>query len=150
MNMSDFSVKSDKLGKNFEKDAKVLLARRDEVLDDLAEHGMHEDDEVPYAYYVPTGLFFDCGRGKDCQITSIAAVVVMARASYAAAHYLDCDKEGFPELWQFTTKGKKGFHRIYVTDPFAMHLDAAIQRNKERLLKNGEARIVNGKFYKVA
>ena len=80
---------------------------------------------------------------------SLHAIVVMARASYNRAYFLDTDKEGFPELPQFCG-GKKGFHRVYITDPFAQLIDRAIEDYREKMVKEGKARIVNGKFYKVA
>jgi hypothetical protein len=37
-----------------------------------------------------------------------------------------------------------------ITDPFAFWIDLAIREHKEDLVKEGKARIVNGKLYKVA
>ena len=144
-----FNIDTDALDDNSREDAKVLLQKRDEILDSLATHGMHADDECPYAYYIPTGLSFECGRGEYFPMRSHYAVLVMARASYARARFLDVDREGCPELPQFCG-GEEGFQRVYITDPFAMFIDNAIKRQQEKLLAEGKARIVNGRFFKVA
>lgn len=143
-----FHIKTDALDEHKE-EAEFLLAKRDYILDELAKNGMHEDAEYPYAYYIPTNLSFDVGKGKHFPLRAIYAVVLMARASYSTACFLDCDQEGMPELPQFCG-GEEGFHRVYVTDPFAQHLEAAIRRYRERMVAAGKARIVNGRFFKVA
>ena len=122
-----FNIKTDALDEKSKEEAKILLLKRDEILKRLVEAGLHEDEEYPYTYYVPTGLAFDCGRAYPMR--SLHAIVVMARASYAKAYFLDTDKEGFPELPQFCG-GKKGFHRVYITDPFAQLIDMAIKDHK--------------------
>ena len=145
-----WNVKSDQRDENHLREAKELLKKRDEILDALAANGMHEDSEEPYAYYIPTNLSFECGKGPTFPIRSTYAIIEMARASYADAHFLDCDREGVPELPQFTAKGKEGFYRVFITDPFAMHIDNAIQRHQEKMVSEGKGRVVNGRFYKVA
>ena len=145
-----FNVKTDCLDERQQKESAVLLEQKDKILAALAEGGMHEDLEHPYAYYIPTGLSFDCGKGKDFPIRAIYAVVLMARASYATACLLDCDREGEPELPEFTEFGKEGFHRVYITDPFAWQIDDVIRECQERMVSEGKARIVNGRFYRVA
>ena len=150
MKYTIYNEESDRLSDKDAAIAKVLLANKKEILRKLAEAGIHEDETCPYAYYVPTGLYFDIGNlGGGYQLRSLPAVVIMARASYANACYLDCDKEGFPELPQFCG-GKEGFHRVKITDPFAWQIDDAIRDFQEEMVLNGKARIVNGKFYKVA
>ena len=146
---TDFNIDTDVLDEKHKEEAEVLLAKRDEILDELTAKGMHEDVETPYAYFVPTDLSFDCGKGNECPMHSLYAIVVMARASYARAYWLDCDGEGYPKLPQFCG-GENGFHRVYITDPFAMQIDAAIRRYREKMVAEGKARIVNGRFYKVA
>lgn len=148
MSKPDFSMRSDYLDDDSKQEAKVLLAKRDEILDQLVAAGLTEDEEHPYTYNIPTTLSFECGRGKDLPMRSLWAIVVMARASYADAHWLDTDAEGYPEIGPIGSDNT--FHRVYITDPFAWHIDAAIKRFQERLVKEGRARIVNGKFYKVA
>lgn len=142
-----FHIKTDALDEKTKEEARILLLKRDEILKRLVEAGLHADEEYPYAYYVPTGLAFDCGRTYPMH--SLHAIVAMARASYARAYFLDTDKEGFPELPQFCG-GKKGFHRVYITDPFAQLIDRAIEDYREKMVKEGKARIVNGRFFKVA
>ena len=150
MKYTIYNEESDKLSDKDAAIAKVLLANKDAILRQFAEAGIHEDEEVPYVYYVPTGLYFDIGNlAGGYQIRSLHAIVDMARASYANACFLDCDKEGFPELPQFCG-GKKGFHRVKITDPFAWEIDNAIREYQEGMVKSGNARIVNGKFFKVA
>ena len=73
----------------------------------------------------------------------------MARASYANACWLDCDKEGYPELPQFCG-GKNGFHRVKITDPFAWMIDDAIKEYQNDMISQKKAAIVNGRFFKVA
>ena len=150
MKYTIFNEESDKLGDMDAAIANVLLANKKEILRQFAEAGIHEDEEVPYVYYVPTGLCFPIGDiAKGYPIKSLWAIVDMARASYANAGFLDCDKEGYPELPEFCG-GKNGFHRVKITDPFAWEIDNAIREYQEELVRNGKARIVNGKFYKVA
>lgn len=142
-----FNINTDALDEKLKEEARILLLKRDEILKRLVETGLHADEEYPYAYYVPTGLAFDCGRTYPMR--SLHAIVAMARASYARAYFLDTDKEGFPELPQFCG-GKDGFHRVYITDPFAQLIDQAIADHQETMVREGKARVVNGKFYKVA
>ena len=146
--MTDFSKDSDELTEEERKDAEVLLARKDYIIRGLVMNGLESDAESPYTYIVPTGLAFDYGHGKWL-LNSIWAIVMMARGSYSRAHWLDCDPEGFPELPQFTGT-PEGFHRIKITDPFAQLLDRAIEDYREELVREGKARIVNGRFFKVA
>lgn len=145
-----FNVDEECLSENCRKVAEHLLPHKDEILRALVAAGIHEDETAPYVYYVPTGLAFDAGdAGEGYQIRSLWAVVIMARASYARAYWLDCDKEGFPELPQFCG-GEEGFHRVMITDPFAWQIDEAIKTYREEMVMSGKARIVNGKFYKVS
>ena len=132
MSKPNFAFPSDYLDEDSKEEAKVLLSRRDEILDQLAEAGLSEDPATPYVYNVPTNFSFDCGRGKDLPMRSLYAIVVMARASHASANFLDTDKEGFPELPQFCG-GTERFHREHITDPFAWHIDEALRR--QRLIK---------------
>ena len=148
MSKPNFAYPSDYLDEGSKREAKVLLAKRDEILDKLAEAGLEEDEENPYVYNVPTALSFECGHGEDLPMHSLWAIVVMARASYANAHWLDTDSEGYPEVGPIGTRSE--FHKVKITDPFAWHIDEAIKRHREHLLKEGKARIVNGKFVKVA
>lgn len=130
--------------------AECLLENKDEILRKLVEEGIYEDETAPYVYYVPTGLSFAIGDlAKGYPIRSLWAVVMMARASYANACWLDCDREGYPELHQFCG-GKNGFHRVKITDPFAWQIDDAIRNYQEEMVRTGKARLVNGMFYKVA
>ena len=142
-----FNINTDALDEKSKEEARILLLKRDEILKRLVEAGLHADEEYPYAYYVPTSLALDCGRTYPMH--SLHAIVAMARASYARAYFLDTDKEGFPELPQFCGR-EEGFHRVYITDPFAQLIDRAIEDYREKMVKEGKARIVNGKFYKVA
>lgn len=146
--MTDFSKDSDELTEEEREEAKVLLAKKDEIIRALVTNGLKADDESPYAYIVPTDLAFDYGHGK-WQLRSIWAIVLMARASYARAYWLDCDKEGFPELPDYTGV-PYGFHRVYITDPFAQLLDRAIDEYQDEMVRTGKAQIVNGRFFKVA
>ena len=143
-----FNVDTDRLSDKDKETAKVLLANKESIINALVENGIDEDEESPYTYYVPTGLYFNCGDEKY-QIKSLWAIVILARASGARACWLDCDKDGYPELPQFCGC-RNGFHRVMITDPFAFWIDLAVREYKERLVKEGKARIVNGKFYKVA
>ena len=148
MKDTSFNIDTDRLSDKDKEIAKVLLKNKDSIIKSLVEQGIDEDAERPYTYYVPTGLFFDCGN-KSYQIRSLWAIVILARACGARACWLDCDKEGYPELPQFCGC-RNGFHRVMITDPFAFWIDLAVREYKERLVKEGKARIVNGKFYKVA
>ena len=148
MSKPNFAIASSELDEESKKEAEVLLKNREEVLDKLVKAGLTEDEESPYTYNVPTTLSFECGHGKDLPMRSLWAIVVMARASYANAHWLDTDAEGYPEIGPMGTNNN--FHKVKITDPFAWHIDDAIKRFQERLVKEGRARIVNGKFYKVA
>lgn len=149
MKDTSFNVESDALSQESQKFAKHLLAHKDENLKALAAAGIHEDETTPYVYYVPTDLSFDVGNPTGYPLRSLWAVVIMARASYANACWLDCDKEGYPELPQFCG-GKNGFHRVKITDPFAWQIDDAIKIYQAEMVRTGKARFVNGKFYKVA
>ena len=136
-----FNINTDALDEKSREEARILLLKRDEILKGLVEAGLHADEEYPYAYYVPTDLAFDCGWTYPMR--SLYAIVAMARASYARAYFLDTDKEGFPELPQFCG-GKEGFHRVYITDPFAQLIDRAIADHQETMVKEGKARVVMG------
>ena len=150
MNETRFDVDSDVLTDKDKAIAEVLLKDRSSIIRRLVEAGMHEDETTPYVYYVPTGLLFDIGElGNGYHLRSLWAIVMMARASYANACWLDCDKEGYPELPQFCG-GKEGFHRVKITDPFAWVIDDAIKVYQSELVHSGKARLVNGKFFKVA
>lgn len=148
MSKPNFAIASCELDEGSKKEAEILLKHRDEILDKLVEAGLTEDEESPYTYNVPTTLSFECGHGKDLPMRSLWAIVVMARASYADAHWLDTDEEGYPEIGPMGTN--TDFHKVKITDPFALHIDEAIKRHQARLIQEGKARIVNGKFYKVA
>lgn len=150
MKDTSFNVESDALTDKDKAIAEVLLAKKGEILRKLAEAGIHEDETTPYAYYVPTGLSFGIGDlASGYPIRSLWAIVIMARASYANACWLDCDKEGYPELPQFCG-GKVGFHRVKITDPFAWQIDDAIRTHRDFMVRSGKARIVNGRYFKVA
>lgn len=149
-NATCYHIESSALSDKDKAIAKVLLSNKKDILRKLAEACIREDETSEYTYNVPTGLYFDIGDlAGGYQIHSLPAVVIMARASSANACYLDCDKEGFPELPQFCG-GKEGFHRVKITDPFAWQIDDAIRDYQEGMGLNGTAKIVNGKFYKVA
>ena len=148
MSKPNFAIASSELDDGSKEEAEILLKHRDEILDKLVEAGLTEDEESPYTYNVPTNLSFECGHGNDLPMLSLWAIVVMARASYAEAHWLDTDTEGYPEIGPIGTN--TDFHKVKITDPFAWHIDDAIKRFQERLVKDGRASIVNGKFYKVA
>lgn len=148
---SDYTADTDSLSEKDGAIAARLLADKNKILRQLAEAGIHEDHTSPYTYFVPTCLSFDIGKlAGGFSIRSLYAIVLMARASYARACFLDCDDEGMPELPQFTLGGKIGFHRVKITDPFAQQIDAAIRDHQEQMLREGNARIVNGNFFKVA
>lgn len=144
-----FDVESDALSERDAELAKILLLQKDKILRRLAESGIHEDESAPYVYYVPTGLSFDIGNPNGYPLRSLWAIVIMARASHANAYWLDCDKEGYPELPEFCG-GKKGFQRVKITDPFAWQIDDAIKDYQERMVLAGKGMIVNGMFLKVA
>lgn len=151
MKDTSFNVESDALTERDAVIAKELLEKKDEILRQFAEAGIHEDETAPYVYYVPTGLSFpinDIDEEYMFPLRSLWAIVIMARASYANAYWLDCDKEGYPELPQFCG-GKEGFHRVKITDPFAWHIDDAIKEYQNEMVRMGNARIVNGRFFKV-
>ena len=148
MYTADFSKRSSDLDEESKNEALFLLEKRDEILDRLVEAGLNEDEEHPYTYNVPTALSFDCGRGADFLMHALWAIVVMARASYAYAFWLDCDKDGFPECGPIGCDNST--HRVYITDPFAWHIDSAIKRYQEKMVQEGKARIVNGRFFKIA
>lgn len=148
MKDTSFNIETDALSQESQKFAKYLLAHKDENLKALAAAGIHEDESAPYVYYVPTGLSFDVGNPNGYPLRSLWAIVIMARASYANACWLDCDKDGYPELPEFCG-GEKWFHRVKITDPFACHIDDAIRDYQERMVRAGKGMIVNGKFYKV-
>ena len=143
-----FNIDTDRLYEKDREVGKVLLANKDAIIKTFVENGIEEDDENEYTYYVPTGLYFDCGDERY-QIKSLWAIVILARSSGARACWLDCDKEGYPELPQFCG-GKVGFHRVKITDPFALEIDNAIRDYQDEMVRTGKARIVNGKFYKLA
>lgn len=126
MNKPNFAIPSDYLDDDSQKEAKVLLSKRDEILDQLVAAGLTEDKENPYVYNVPTNLSFECGHGKDLPMHSLWAIVIMARASYADAHWLDTDAEGYLEVGPIGTRAD--FHKVKITDPFAWHIDEAIKR----------------------
>ena len=147
MRKPDFSKKSIELDAESRKEAEVLLKNKASILRRLAEAGLRE--ESPYIYLVPDSLAFECGHGADAPMRSLWAVVVIARASNAAAYWLDCDDEGYPELPQFCYC-PVGFHRVFISDPFAFELDRAIGEWQMELVRAGKARIVNGRFFKVA
>lgn len=148
MSKPNFAIASSELDEGSKKEAEVLLSKRDEILDKLVEAGLSADNERPYVYNVPTALSFECGHGKDLPIRSLWAIIVMARASYASANWLDTDAEGYPEIGFLGLE--RDFHAVRITDPFALHIDEAIKRHQVRLIQEGKARIVNGKFYTVA
>lgn len=146
MYKADFSKRSSDLDDDSKKEAIFLLEKRDEILDRLVRAGLTEDEEHPYTYNVPTALYFDCG--KSLPMRSLWAIVVMARASFSDAYWLDCDKDGFPECGPIGCDNST--HRVYITDPFALHIDSAIKRYQEKMVREGKARIVNGRFFKIA
>ena len=150
MKDTSYNVESDALTEQDKAIAEVLLSKKEEILRQLVEAGIHEDETTPYVYYVPTGLSFGIGDlARGYPIRSLWAVVIMARASYANACWLDCDKEGYPELPQFCGC-RNGFHRVKITDPFAWMIDDAIKDYQEDMIRQRKAVIVNGRFYKVA
>lgn len=149
MKATSFDVESDALSDRDAALAKILLLQKDKILRRLAEAGIHEDESAPYVYYVPTGLSFYIGDHNGYPLRSLWAIVIMASASHANAYWLDCDKEGYPELPEFCG-GEKGFHRVKITDPFAGQIDDAIKDYQERMVLAGKGMIVNGRFLKVA
>ena len=126
-------------------DGLYLLRSQSDILLKLAEAGMKEDDTEPYTYFIPSTLFFDVGRGKDNQLRAHYAIIEMAKASYTEARFSAVDSDGYPD-----EDIEKGMVRVTVYDPFAQKIDEAIQEWRTSEIVKGNARIVNGKFYKVA
>lgn len=126
-------------------DGLYLLRSQSDILLKLAEAGMKEDDTEPYTYFIPSTLFFDVGRGKDNQLRAPYAIIEMAKASYTEARFADVDGEGSP-----AEDVEKGMVRVTVYDPFAQRIEEAIRNWQTSEIDKGNARIVNGKFYKVA
>ena len=122
-----------------------LLKSAKDILFKLAEAGMREDDTEPYTYFIPSTLFFDVGRGNDNQLRAPYAILAMAKATYTEANFTDVDSEGYPD-----EDVEKGMLRVTVYDPFAQKLEEAIRDWQTSEIVKGNARIVNGKFYKVA
>ena len=150
MKDTSFNVESDALTEGDNKIAEVLLANKRNILWTLAHMGIHEDETTPYVYYVPTDVSFGIGNlARGYPIRSLWAIVIMARASYANACWLDCDKEGYPELPQFCGC-RNGFHRVKITDPFAWMIDDAIKEYQDDMVRQRKAVIVNGRFFKIA
>ena len=122
-----------------------LLRREKDILLKLAEAGMREDDTEPYTYFIPSTLFFDVGRGTDKQLRAPYAILAMAKAAYTEAHFTDVDELGSPQ-----EDAEKGLVRVTVYDPFAQKMEDAIRNWQHSEIVKGNARIVNGKFFKVA
>lgn len=131
-NISAFNAKTTRLSEKHRQEAAILLQHKEDILDTLAAKGMHEDAEVPHAYYIPVDFSFECGYGPQLPMRAIFAVVTMARASNSKAYFLDCDMGGCPEPPMFTERGEEGFHRVYIADPFAVQIKDAIRRHKEK------------------
>ena len=147
MGKPDFSKMSNELDADSLEEAKVLLANKKAILRKLCEAGMKCDMEMPYTYYIPTGLAFDCG--KEMPVRSLYAIIIMARATHTDACWKDCDAEGYPEIFPYNGT-ENGFHKIGMFDPFANEIETAIKEYQEDMLKSGKARMVNGIFVKVA
>lgn len=126
-------------------DGLYLLRSQSDILLKLAEAGMREDDTEPYTYFIPSTLFFDVGRGTDKQLRAPYAILAMAKASYTEAHFTVVDSEGYPD-----EDVENGMVRVTVYDPFAQRIEEAVRNWQTSEIVKGNARIVNGKFYKVA
>ena len=122
-----------------------LLRSEKDILLKLAEAGMREDDTEPYTYFIPSTLFFDVGRGTDKQLRAPYAILAMAKAAYTEARFAVIDSEGYPD-----EDVEKGMIRVTVYDPFAQRIEEAVRNWQTSEIIKGNARIVNGKFYKVA
>lgn len=127
------------------KNGQYLLRSEKDILLKLAEAGMREDDTESYTYFIPSTLFFDVGMGTDQQLRAPYAILAMAKASYTEALFSAGDSDGYPD-----EDIEKGIVRVTVYDPFAQRIDEAIQEWRTSEIVKGNARIVNGKFYKVA
>ena len=121
-----------------------LLRSEKDILLKLAEAGMREDDTEPYTYFIPSTLFFDVGRGTDKQLRAPYAILAMAKAAYTEARFAVVDSEGYPD-----EDVEKGMVRVTVYDPFAQRIEEAVRNWQTSEIVKGNARIVNGKFYKV-
>ena len=126
-------------------DGKILLPRCSEILNTLAEAGMREDDTEPYTYFIPSTMFFDVGRGTDQQLRAPYAILAMAKAAYTEARFAGIDSDGYPD-----EDVERGMVRVTVYDPFAQRIEEAVRNWQNSEIVKGNARIVNGKFYKVA
>ena len=124
---------------------KILLPRCSEILNALAEAGMREDDTEPYTYFIPSTLFFDVGLGRDKQLRAPYAILAMAKVSYTEARFAVVDGEG-----NSVEDVEKGMVRVTVYDPFAQRIEEAVRNWQTSEIVKGKARIVNGKFFKVA
>ena len=122
-----------------------LLKSEKDILLKLAEAGMKEDETAPYTYLIPSTMFFDVGRGKDMQLRAPYAILAMAKSAYTEARFAVVDSEGYPE-----EDLEKGMVRVTVYDPFAQKIEEAIRNWQTSEIVKGNARIVNGRFYKVA
>lgn len=122
-----------------------LLKSEKDILLKLAEAGMKEDETAPYTYLIPSTLFFDVGMGTDKQLRAPYAILAMAKATYTEARFADVDSEGYPD-----EDIEKDMMRVKVYDPFAQKIEEAVRNWQTSEIVKGNARIVNGKFYKVA
>lgn len=122
-----------------------LLKTQDDVLRKLADAGMMVDNAAPYTFFIPTTLFFDVGLGRERQLRAPYAVLAMAMAANSEASFTDVDVFGNP-----VEDTELGLVRVTVYDPFAQKLEDAIRNWQDSEIVKGNARIVNGRFYKVA
>lgn len=122
-----------------------LLKDEKGILRKLAEAGMKPDDTTPDTYFIPTTLFFDVGKGRDEQIRAPYAILAMAKASNTIASFDEVDSEGCP-----VEDVENGEVKMVVYDPFAQKIEEAVQDWQQSEIAKGNARIVNGKFWRIA
>lgn len=122
-------------------DLEYFKQNRKTILDTLVKNGMRETD-VPYVYEIPANVTFYTPNEKEMPYRAWAVVKMLALDAGAAV-----DDEFAKD--PFASPDDK-FLRMKITDPFAMHLDKAIDDFKESLIREGKAKIVDGRFYRVA
>ena len=126
-----------------EQEIAVLRRHQNEMLSELCEAGLRET-RYPYEYDVPNFLCFNFeGAWGDLPIRGHYALKTLAEAEGAEVHFVNADSEGFP------TEMDDSF-AMKITDPFAQKIEAAIGAYQERMVAEGQAKILNGRFFKLA
>lgn len=117
-----------------------LAERQDEILDALIKDGLCEVSFRPYTYAVPVHTKFD-GIGDS----NTAVVAAIAEINHSTARTL----KGEEANDYFYEHGGR-WRLVEIFDPFAQTIDEKVRTYRAELVKSGKARVVNGRFFKVA